>query len=259
MNLDLNMMLTFCVLLLFNICKTVTSTDVNATTNITIGLILGDTNHDMHYRIYVPAVDIALENIHADVAAGKLLPVRMKYHLAVTDNDCGRTHMVAPGVASILYNQYKPDVLFGPNCSPEAGPVADLAAYWNIPMLTGATTAHFLDNKVRYRTFTRLPFKQSTFSEFVLTLFKRFDWTAGAIIINSVHIYWTFVAPALIDRLRLNGIEIIVIELSSYKTNRAKNAIDALQNRRSKYFPFTISLLLKLLSSIPGIFLMIKM
>ncbi len=208
---------------------------VNATTNITAGLILGDIDHGMHYRIYVPAVDIALETIHADVAAGKMLPLHMKYHLVVTDNDCGRTQMVSPGVASTLYNQYKPNVLFGPNCSPEAGPVADLAAYWNIPMLTGATTAHNLDNKVRYRTFTRLPFKQSTLSEFTFAVFSRFNWTAGAIIVDNSFIYWTFVAPALIDQLRSNRIEVIVIDLSSYKNNRAKNAIDALQNRRSKY------------------------
>ncbi len=226
--------------LLFHICKTATATDIDATTNITMGLILGDTFHPTHYRVFLPAVDIALEKIHADVAAGKLLPVHMKYHLAVTDNDCGQTHMLAPGVASTLYNQYKPDVLFGPNCSPEAGPVADLAAYWNIPMLTGATTAHYLDNKIRYRTFTRLPFKQSTFSEFVLSIFQRFDWTAGAIIVDNSFIYWTLAAPAVIDRLRSNGIEVIVIDMTSYKTNRTKNVIDALQNRRSKYLLFCI-------------------
>ena len=210
-------------------------TEITNVTNITLGLILGDIGAAMHYRIYVPAFEIALENIHADVDAGKLLPVHMSYHLAVTDHDCGRSVMTAPGVAATLYSMYKPDAIFGPNCSPEAAPVADLATYWNIPMLTGSTTAHYLDQKSRYRTFTRLPFKQSTLSNFVVDIFKLYDWTAGAIIVDNSYIYWTFVAPAVTERLRTSDIEVLVIDHSAYPSNKAQHAIEALQNRRGKW------------------------
>ena len=204
-------------------------------THIRLGLILGDVNSDMHFRIYVPAMDIALETIHQRVREKKLLPMNITYVLAVTDNDCGQTVMRAPGVASTLYHAYHLDAIFGPNCSPEAAPVADLAAYWNIPMLTGSTTAHYLDRKSRYRTFTRLPFKQSTLSEFVLDIFILFDWTAGAVIVDNSKIYWTFVAPALIDRLSSNDIDVLPIDLYTDDEDGHIHVLEKLRRRRSEY------------------------
>ena len=213
---------------------TLSSDDETAVTNITLGLILGDVDADMHYRLYVPAFDIALETIHQRVREQKLLPMNITYVLAVTDNDCGQTVMRAPGVASTLYHTYQLDAIFGPNCSPEAAPVADLAAYWNIPMLTGSTTAHYLDQKSRYRTFTRLPFKQSTLSEFVFSIFDLYDWSAGAIIMDTSYIYWSFVTPAIVDRLSSGGIDVLQIGLDVSDEQGHMQVLESLQNRRSK-------------------------
>ncbi len=224
----------------FSIVCSVTciSPESTISTNITLGVILGDIGTNMNYVRFIPVIEIAIENIHAEVDAGNLLPMHMTFHLAVTDKDCGGTVMTAPGVASTLYQTYKPDALFGPNCSPEAAPVADLAAYWNIPMLTGSTTAHYLDNKVRYRTFTRLPFKQSTLARFVMQTLKVNDWSAVSVIMED-YIYWTFVANAILHQLYLNDVDVQYVYLSASKSERG--VIDELMNRRSKFLPLCLS------------------
>ena len=166
-------------MLIFKICTalmaftfTISSDEETAVTNITLGLILGDVNADMHYRLYVPAFDIALETIHQRVREQKLLPMNITYVLAVTDNDCGQTVMRAPGVASTLYHTYQLYAIFGPNCSPEAAPVADLAAYWNIPILTGTGPLRgYRSNSLLY------PSLYSVYSTCTIGLLQPSSWT----------------------------------------------------------------------------------
>ena len=78
----------------------------------------------------------------------------MSYVFRTTDHTCGDPKMKSPGIASDIYHNHNVSAFFGPLCSGETAPVADLCAHWNIPMLSGASTSGILDNKNRYRSCT---------------------------------------------------------------------------------------------------------
>lgn len=90
--------------------------------------------------------------------------------------------MKAPGIATTLYYEHKVKAFIGPPDSAETERVADLAAYWNIPILSGVSTYSALDNKSRYLTLTRTSNKISTIVAVTNQLFKEFAWNAAAII-----------------------------------------------------------------------------
>ena len=90
--------------------------------------------------------------------------------------------MKAPGIATKLYIEHEIKAFIGPPDSAETERIADLAAYWNIPILSGVSTYSALDNKKRYQTLTRTSNKISTIVTVTNLLFKEFEWNAAAII-----------------------------------------------------------------------------
>lgn len=42
-----------------------------------------------------------------------------------------------PGIAAALYYKDKVDAFLGPGCTDALDPVARMAAYWNLPIITG--------------------------------------------------------------------------------------------------------------------------
>ncbi len=172
--------------------------------NIMVGLLLqpqspGRTSLDI--RSFKPPFDIAIETINQQFSQhSKHLNVTVNYVYKFTETDCsGRGPIRAPGVASAMYHMYDIKGIFGPLCSPELEAVGDVAAYWNIPILSGSTTADYLDDKSRYQTFTRTPFKQSTLASFVSYICQSFNWTTTAVLQNSRYGYWNFVGLAILS------------------------------------------------------------
>ena len=163
-------------------------------------------------RTFKPPLDIAIETIKETVGRKEYLFFDIKYINRFTETDCGgRSVMRAPGKIAELFYSHEIQCIFGPLCSPEAAAVADLAAFWNVPVLSGSTTADYLDDKSRYQTLTRLAFKQSTLAKFVAHICKEFGWNAAAVLAQSAFGYWSFVAPAISGYLseqsvRLNGV-----------------------------------------------------
>lgn len=57
--------------------------------------------------------------------------------------------MIAPGIAAKMFYTNDLHAFFGPLCSEETAAVADLASFWNVPILSGVSTSGIVDNKER--------------------------------------------------------------------------------------------------------------
>ena len=200
---------------------------------IKVGLLFSDFNHPLNYRHFKPACEIALKTINDLAHEGVYLNISISYVWNTTGKSCGGPIMTAPGIASQLYYEHKLMAFFGPPCGDETPGVADLAAYWNIPVLSGVSTAPVLDQKNRYRTLTRTSFKLSTLCNFFLSFFKKNEWTAAAIAVDHIVSIWPGLANALRAIFTANGIEVNYVSLLTYqKLNDA--LVDTIKRGRSK-------------------------
>ena len=208
---------------------------INSLYQIKVGLLFSDIGYPLHYRHFKPACDIAFKTINNLGREGVYLNLSMSYAWSTTDKFCGDPFMKAPGIASQLYHEHNIMVFFGPPCSDETFGVADLAAYWNIPILSGVSTSTALDQKNRFRTLTRTSYKLSSLVNFFLSLFERNDWQAAAVMVDQT-IYWPIVANGLKDIFTANGIEVNYVPLAKYlDINDA--LVDTIKRGRSKLTP----------------------
>ncbi|XP_072021372.1 atrial natriuretic peptide receptor 1-like [Amphiura filiformis] len=125
--------------------------------------------------------------------------------------------MDAPGFAADFYYDENVAGFFGPLCSGETAPVADLCSHWNIPIVSGVSTSGALDDKSRYRTLTRTSFKASNLVDFMVTIFRRYNWKRCSIIWDSNQAYWrTVLTPSLINILGQDGVTLRDFEMNSF-------------------------------------------
>ncbi|XP_069132003.1 atrial natriuretic peptide receptor 1-like [Argopecten irradians] len=93
------------------------------------------------------------------------------------------------GVVADLYYRNAIDALVGPACPYALDPVARLANYWNIPVITGLGDGGMFKNKTNYPTLTRLAYCQCRLRKVLGSVFEEFQWTDVAIVydVNDVH------------------------------------------------------------------------
>ncbi len=186
------------------LCLTMVPAIASSRQNITVGLLLQPIQppgvRSLDIRSFKPPFDIAIDSINRlFFQYSKHLNVTINYMYNITETDCGgRGPIRGPGVASTMYHIYNIQAIFGPLCSYGAAAVADVAAYWNIPILTGSTTADYLEDKSRYQTFTRTPFKQSTLANFISHICESFNWNTAAVLQHSRNGYWNLVVLAIL-------------------------------------------------------------
>ena len=186
---------------------------------ILVSLILNDVPYILDTYHFKPAVDVAVDTINKLAQSGVYLNFSLSYIYRTTDANCGSPVLTAPGVASDVYYTYKVAAIFGPLCSGETSPVADLASHWNIPLLSGVSTSGLLDNKARYRTLTRTAFKASNLVNFMSEIFRRYKWRRCAIVWDDLGSYWrTVLAPSLFKRFEQDGVLYQDVAISNYKT-----------------------------------------
>ena len=208
-------------------------------THIHMGVILNDVVFDLDYVHFKPSIDIAFDEIKRRVNSGEYRNFTLSYIFKITDNTCGRPTMKAPGIAADFY--YKENVagFFGPLCSGETAPIADLCSHWNIPVVSGVSTSGTLDNKSRYRTLTRTSFKASNLVDFMVAIFRRYNWKRCSIIWDSNEAYWrTVLKPSLIDILGHDGVTLRDFEMNSHGRNIRNIMQAATEKARSKFFNF---------------------
>ena len=208
----------------------------STSTEIVIGVILNKVPFVLDYLHFKPSVDIAIDTINTRVQHGDYLNMSMSYVFRTTDHTCGDPKMKAPGIASDIYHNYNVSAFFGPLCSGETAPVADLCAHWNIPILSGASTSGILDNKNRFATFTRASYKVSNLVDFMVTVFKKYNWKRGSIIWDSTQAYWrTVLTPSLLDTLGNNNVTVLMYEMNSFDGNIKEIMTAAVGKSRSEY------------------------
>ncbi len=203
-----------------------------AVTDIKVGLLFSDLGWPLHYRHFKPACDIAIATVNDLAAKGVYLNLTIDYEWSATDNFCGNPFMRAPGIASEIYNQNNIKAFFGPPCSQETFGVADLSAFWNIPILSGASTSAALDQKDRYRTFTRTSYKLSTLVSFLLRLFDEFGWNATGVLWDAVT-YWPLVAMAVRDLFKNNNVAVNYVSIMDYP-DEASALVETIKRGRSE-------------------------
>ena len=212
---------------LFNACV------IDSLHSIKIGLLFSDLGWPLHYKHFKPACDIAVETVNDLAQQGTYLNLSMSYVWSPTDNFCGNPFMKAPGIASQLHHENNIMAFFGPPCSQETYGIADLAAFWNVPILSGASTSSALDQKNRYRTFTRTSYKLSTLVNYLLSLFERNEWEAAAVIWDPIT-YWPLVASALRDIFTASGKAVNYVPLGNYQEMNAA-LVETVERGRSKF------------------------
>ena len=203
--------------------------------NILVALILNDVPYILDTYHFKPAVDIAVTTINQRAETGEHLNFTLSYVYRTTDANCGSPVLTAPGIAAELYYTYKVAAIFGPLCSGETAPVADVASFWNIPILSGVSTSGLLDNKARFRTLTRTAFKASNLVDFMQEIFRQYDWRRCSIIRDDLGSYWrTVLAPSLFDTFDAGGVVYHDVPLSTYGSLQEAME-DAVTKGRSKF------------------------
>ena len=200
--------------------------------NITAGVLMQPPNvgGSLNIRTFKPPLDIAIATVKELVIRKEYVFFDFSYIYRSSETDCsGRSAMRAPGKIAELFYSHEIQCIFGPLCSPQAVGVADLAAFWNIPVLSGSITADYLDDKSRYQTLTRLAFKQSTLAKFVARICKEFGWNAATVLAQFAFGYWNFVAPAISGYLSERSIRLNDVLWTDYEST-----VDALRAAISK-------------------------
>ena len=205
------------------------------TTDIKVGVILNDVPFVLDYLHFKPSIDIAFDEIRKGINRGDYFNFSLSYLFRVTDSTCGAPTMKAPGIASDIYRDHNVSAFFGPLCSGETEPVADLCAHWNIPVVSGASTSGILDNKARFQTFTRASYKVSNLVDFMVAIFRKYDWKTCSIIWDDTQAYWrTVLTPSLLDTLGNDDVTIGDFEMNLFERNITNIMEAATEKGRSK-------------------------
>ena len=185
-------------------------------TDIRIGLLFSDRKDVLTYLIFKPSCDIAIENINSQPHLFN--NIYISYVWSPTSDNCGRPVLTAPGTAAQLYYDHKPMAIIGPPCSNEVSSIADLANFWNIPILSGTAGASYLDNKLRYRTLSRTSFRLSTLGDFFSRIFQTLRWTAASIIWDDkTSVLWVLLLEAISGSLEHSGAEVNDVILQDHQ------------------------------------------
>ncbi|XP_033751983.1 atrial natriuretic peptide receptor 1-like [Pecten maximus] len=131
-----------------------------------------------------PAIDIAIDKVNRDILNSSYRVVKIERHYGSV---CSNSR--ASGMVADLYYRHDIVALIGPACPYALDPVARLANYWNIPVITGLGDGGIFKNKTDYPTLTRLAYCQCRLRKVLGSVFEEFHWTDVAIVydINDVH------------------------------------------------------------------------
>ena len=203
---------------------------------ITVGLMFSDIGgRPLHYWHFKPACDIAIATVNKEARKGHYLNISLSSVLGTTDAFCGRPFIRASGVASDLYNDHNIKAIFGPPCSDETERVAEIAAYWNIPILSGLSTAPILNNKDAFRTLTRTSNKISTLVDFIVKIMDEFEWQAVAVV-YSLDGYYSFVYQGMETAFAERNISVHGVPFPRSEVNATLAIKDAITRGRSKCY-----------------------
>ena len=207
----------------------------NESVSIKVMLFLSYKKHIIHeYRIK-PAFDIAMEKVKRKVDSGDYLNFTISY--IYSDQGCTGPKVLGPGIASTIFSTNNISAIFGPPCTSSGISVSDMAAYWNIPMLSGATTGSELGNKKRHTHLVRTSPGLDGMAKFFGRVVKLFGWKRMSNIADftTLNHYFGLVGNAIQNHLLSEGY--IVNKFSLTEFDSISDAlIEATRRSRSEYF-----------------------
>lgn len=193
---------------------------------------------EVHLR---PAVQIAAETIRSRVASGEYND--FTFNVIHRTIDCNEYPIEGPALAAQYYIQQNVTAFVGPPCSLQIISVADLAASWNIPAISGVASAVELSDKTRFTTFTRTSFLADGLASAVVATMKRYNWRRCSFIWSNTG-YWSIMERALANVLQENNIFVHFVGVEYFESPLAAME-EAGKVGRSKFLPtiyyFTIS------------------
>ncbi|XP_071824876.1 atrial natriuretic peptide receptor 1-like isoform X7 [Apostichopus japonicus] len=174
-----------------------------------MGVIFNRREYILDETQFRPAVDLSLEKVQTLVRNGDYVNFNLNYILKVTTSECAVIGINnSSGVTSDLLNNHDILAIIGPPCSFHAESVADLAYYWNIPILTGAAVSSTLEDKTRYGTLTRTALRSMAIADFLRQIFHIFNWNRCTFAYADIGYHKAISGPDILDVFERSDIEI---------------------------------------------------
>lgn len=170
---------------------------------VTFGLIFNGNGSSLDQSQLKPPIDIAIEMINEGVRDGSYLNFSITSIVGESSRRCSPSVAnFGVGLFSQMVQENRIHVLFGHVCSFEMIGMGDLAAFRNVPSISGGATASDFDNKVRFSTLTRTAHKSDAIANLLSAAFGIFKWRRCAMLIRASG-YFTLVSPAIEEELRV--------------------------------------------------------
>ncbi|ELU09194.1 hypothetical protein CAPTEDRAFT_202808 [Capitella teleta] len=136
------------------------------------------------------AVSIAIEAIQKDPT----LSDKMVFSVVTKDSGC--LSKKAAGNAVKLFIEDNIDVFIGPPCSTACRPAAELASYWNKPIISWVATDPDFNDRKTFSTLGRILGPFSKMGSFMLEVFKQYNWKR-VVVISSNYFVWSDAGRAI--------------------------------------------------------------
>uniref|UniRef100_A0A182P368 Guanylate cyclase n=1 Tax=Anopheles epiroticus TaxID=199890 RepID=A0A182P368_9DIPT len=131
-----------------------------------------------------PAIDLALELVNQSLM--KMHNVRLS---KVQRSYATCSGSKSPGLAADMHFKHSVIAFIGPACAFALEPVAQLADYWNTPIITGMGDQGMFKDKSRYQTLTRMSYCQCRLKLVFSSIFRQFGWRHIALIIDRSDLF----------------------------------------------------------------------
>ncbi|CAH1786475.1 unnamed protein product [Owenia fusiformis] len=177
--------------------------EIYGITEINVGvLIIDDDDSPYSIKRTGAAVDLAIAKVNSEI-------LNSDFNLTVHKQPYGGgcTAAKAPGKAADLYYNEGIAALIGPACTSALEPVARLAGYWNIPIVTGLGDYGIFKNKTNFPTLTRMAYCQCRLRKVFGSVFSQFNWTDISIIYDRDDAHAMTIGQTLDVGLKKGGIE----------------------------------------------------
>ncbi|XP_011679773.2 atrial natriuretic peptide receptor 1-like [Strongylocentrotus purpuratus] len=157
---------------------------------IGIELVLEGVLSDYQENSIVPSIDLAILKIEELVHNGRVHNITIKYTRYNRFSCYAKYPVVSPAIAANAYHTRKVAAFIGPGCIKSILSLADLAAAWNLPLITGGAPGFDLGDKKRYSTLTRTSLLVEQYAKCFEELMGFFGWKVCSLIQMNEYGYW---------------------------------------------------------------------
>ncbi|XP_022085038.1 atrial natriuretic peptide receptor 1-like isoform X2 [Acanthaster planci] len=134
-----------------------------------------------------------------------------------TDECCTRPVRSSGALAASMYYDHGVDAFLGPAKSGEMTAVADMAAYWNLPVITAAESSFHLADKARFATLTRTFPATTSVSKYLASIFQQ----QSCVVLRGFErprFFEHSIPPSITAALQAAGVTVIEVFADNYNT-----------------------------------------